>query len=67
MRNCAATSAATAASVSTAHSSVSPHRDNRYANNSPIATNCAAAARFSARPATAIRSNRPTDTGVADG
>jgi len=37
--------------VSIAQSSVSEHRESRYPNNRPIASNCAAAARFSARAA----------------
>ncbi len=54
-RNAAATSAPTAASVSIAQSSVYEHKDSRWANNCPIATNCSAAARFSARAPAQIR------------
>lgn len=67
MRSAAAISAATAVVVSAAHSSVSLHRLSRSANNSPTATSCAAAARFSARLAAQIRSTSAADSGVVDG
>src|ERR1700741_1135981 len=67
IRNAAPTSAATASMVSIAQSSVSEQRDNRYTNNSPIATSCAAAARFSARAEEQIRSTNTADSAVADG
>ena len=50
-RNSAATSLATTSVVSDAQSACSPNSANRTANNSPIASNRAAAARASARAA----------------
>ena len=53
--------------VSTAQSSVTPHRLSRNANNSQIAVNRSAAARFSARDAPHTRSSSAADSGVRDG
>ena len=53
--------------VSATQSSVSEHRLHRNANNSPIATNRAAAARFSARADAQIRSTNAADSGVVEG
>lgn len=50
-----------------AHPSLFEQRDSREPSNSPIATNWAAAARFSARHDPLIRSTSAADSGVVEG